>query len=112
MADNIFRFYVEQKNNKSFDGYGRVTRVNKDIDPDEIFLDSSNLPNFDNSQFEGRIVKPISGTGIAFLAVFFFSRLPYLRLKFGIFKLLKELNIRPAVKIIAFITRRFFQRVE
>ncbi|MEK7150091.1 MAG: penicillin-binding transpeptidase domain-containing protein [Patescibacteria group bacterium] len=63
---------LSKKNNKSFDGYGRVTRVNKDIDPDEIFLDSSNLPNFDNSQFEGRIVKPISGTGIAFLAVFFF----------------------------------------
>lgn len=56
---------------KKFNGYGRVTRINKDIDPDEIFLDSSNLPNFDNSQFEGRMVKPISGTGIAFLAIFF-----------------------------------------
>jgi hypothetical protein len=32
----------------------------KDIDPDEIFLDSENLPKFDVSQFEGRLEKPIS----------------------------------------------------
>ncbi len=30
------------------------------IDPDEIFIDSQNLPNFDTHQFEGRIEKPIS----------------------------------------------------
>jgi len=30
------------------------------IDPDEIFLDSQNLPDFDTHQFEGRIEKPIS----------------------------------------------------
>jgi len=33
---------------------------NRDIDPDEIFLDSKNLPDFDTNQFEGRIEKPIS----------------------------------------------------
>src|SRR3989344_5341582 len=33
---------------------------NHDIDPDEIFLDSQNLPDFDTHQFEGRIEKPIS----------------------------------------------------
>jgi penicillin-binding protein 2 len=32
----------------------------KDIDPDEIFLDSKNLPDFDIYQFEGRLEKPIS----------------------------------------------------
>lgn len=32
----------------------------KDIDPDEIFLDSENLPKFDVNQFEGRLEKPIS----------------------------------------------------
>ncbi len=32
----------------------------KDIDPDEIFLDSKNLPDFDTHQFEGRLEKPIS----------------------------------------------------
>ncbi len=29
------------------------------IDPDEIFLDSVNLPQFDTQQFEGRIERPI-----------------------------------------------------
>jgi len=32
----------------------------EEIYPDEIFLDSSNLPNFDRDQFEGRIEKPFS----------------------------------------------------
>ena len=31
-----------------------------DIDPDEIFLDSKNIPQFDTDQFEGRIEMPIS----------------------------------------------------
>ncbi len=31
-----------------------------EIAPDEVFLDSKNLPNFDVNQFEGRIEKPIS----------------------------------------------------
>lgn len=62
--------FREIKKKKSND-YGRVGRINKDIDPDEIFLDSSNLPNFDNSQFEGRIVKSISGASIVFMSIFF-----------------------------------------
>lgn len=57
--------------NKKINNYGRVGRINKDIDPDEIFLDSSNLPNFDNNQFEGRIVKSISGANIVFMSIFF-----------------------------------------
>src|SRR3989338_6838809 len=32
---------------------------NQTIDPDEIFLDSKNLPEFNTDQFEGRIEKPI-----------------------------------------------------
>ncbi|MES3004610.1 MAG: penicillin-binding transpeptidase domain-containing protein [Patescibacteria group bacterium] len=43
---------------KKFFKQRRYTR-NKDIDPDEIFLDSQNLPDFDVSQFEGTIEKPI-----------------------------------------------------
>ena len=31
-----------------------------EIDPDEIFMDSHNLPKFDNQQFEGRLEKPIT----------------------------------------------------
>lgn len=45
-----------------------------EINPDEIFIDSSNLPEFDKDQFEGQIEKPISKnsirvTGIIFLLV-------------------------------------------
>ena len=39
----------------------------KDIDPDEIFLDSKNLPKFDLNQFEGRLEKAIPlSTFVAF----------------------------------------------
>lgn len=39
--------------------FGR-RRASSEIAPDEIFLDSSNLPQFDRHQFEGRIEMPIS----------------------------------------------------
>lgn len=43
----------------------------REIDPDQVLLDSSNLPHYDQSQFEGRLEKPISraaliATGTAF----------------------------------------------
>lgn len=38
--------------------------MSQDINPDEIFLDSKNLPGFDKDQFEGRIEKPISSSSI------------------------------------------------
>lgn len=44
----------------------------KDIAPDEIFLDSKNLPAFDVYQFEGRLEKPISRKaylGLALVAI-------------------------------------------
>ena len=46
-------------------------KKNTQIDPDEIFLDSSNLPGFDTQQFEGRIEKPIAKNTIFFVAWFF-----------------------------------------
>ena len=42
-----------------------------EIAPDEIFLDSHNLPNFDVHQFEGRIEKPISKRIVIYLGIFF-----------------------------------------
>lgn len=42
-----------------------------EVDPDEIFLDSSNLPNFDTDQFEGRIETPIPRTTIYIVAGIF-----------------------------------------
>lgn len=52
---------------------GRIRRTG-DIAPDEIFLDSSNLPRHNKSQFEGRIERPISrkslfAVGIVFAVV-------------------------------------------
>jgi len=44
---------------------------NKGIDPDEIFIDSENLPKFDVNQFEGRIEKPISQITFWFFTSFF-----------------------------------------
>ncbi|MCX6747889.1 MAG: penicillin-binding transpeptidase domain-containing protein, partial [Candidatus Nomurabacteria bacterium] len=41
------------------------------VEPDEIFLDSKNMQNFDSQQFEGRIEKPISKRNIIFLGIFF-----------------------------------------
>ncbi len=43
----------------------------KDIDPDEIFLDSKNLPKFDRNQFEGVIEKPIKRSQIIFFSSLF-----------------------------------------
>lgn len=60
------------------------------VEPDEIFLDSTNLQNFDRQQFEGRIEKPISKrtiilTGFLFVstALIFGIRLFYLQIQKG-----------------------------
>jgi penicillin-binding protein 2 len=42
-----------------------------EIEPDEIFLDSTNLPDFDRNQFEGRIEKPISKKTFAAAGIVF-----------------------------------------
>ncbi len=41
------------------------------IEPDEIFMDSANLPGFDVDMFEGRIDKPIKNRDIYSVSVFF-----------------------------------------
>ena len=41
----------------------------KDIEPDEIFLDSENLPKFNVNQFEGRLEKPISINTFIFFGI-------------------------------------------
>ncbi|HUO55980.1 MAG TPA: penicillin-binding transpeptidase domain-containing protein [Candidatus Paceibacterota bacterium] len=43
-----------------------------EIQPEEIFLDSSNLPERNSSQFEGRIGKPVSGRAILGVGAIFF----------------------------------------
>ena len=57
---------------KLFDFFSRKNRsLGHEIAPDEIFLDSHNLPNFDVHQFEGRIEKPISKNAVIYLGIFF-----------------------------------------
>ncbi|HWA31846.1 MAG TPA: penicillin-binding transpeptidase domain-containing protein [Candidatus Paceibacterota bacterium] len=68
----------------------KIKNANFFVEPDEIFLDSKNLQNFDRQQFEGRIEKPIPKKTILFLGIFFvlggiifISRLGYLEIKKG-----------------------------
>jgi len=51
--------------------FWKERKVTEDIAPDEIFLDSSNLPKFDTSQFEGRLERPIGKKTIFYLAFLF-----------------------------------------
>jgi penicillin-binding protein 2 len=60
------------------------------VEPDEIFLDSTNLQNFDRQQFEGRIEKPIPKKTILLIGVLFLfftgifgTRLAYLQIEKG-----------------------------
>ncbi len=65
-------------------------RDTKGVNPDEIFLDSSNIPAFNKDQFEGRIETPI-GPGrlssiallFAFALVIFLGRAMYLQVVSG-----------------------------
>jgi penicillin-binding protein 2 len=43
----------------------------REIEPDEIFIDSTNLPEFDTDQFEGRIERPISRNSLIAIVVVF-----------------------------------------
>jgi penicillin-binding protein 2 len=85
----------------------RKKRKNVFLDPDEIFLDSKNLQNFDRQQFEGRIEKPIPKKTINFLGIFFVliiltfgARLIYLQMQKGdMYRERSEENILEKVNI-------------
>lgn len=47
-------------------------KKSREIHPDEIFLDSSNIQNFNRDQFEGRLEKPIPQKSLFFIGAFFF----------------------------------------
>lgn len=74
---------------------------NSEIEPDEIFLDSSNLPDFDQNQFEGRLEKPIQPRSVVYIGIFFLvialfftSRLWYLQVARGEYNSQKAENNR------------------
>jgi penicillin-binding protein 2 len=50
----------------------KLRRTNDSIDPEDIFLDSQNLPEFDEDQFEGRMEKPISRQVATAIGAFIF----------------------------------------
>jgi penicillin-binding protein 2 len=64
-------------------------KIRRNIDPDEIFLDSKNLPNFNTQQFEGRIEKPIPKNSIFFLGIFFSIFAIIFIFKLGILQIVK-----------------------
>lgn len=77
----------------------RKIKTNSFVEPDEIFLDSKNLQNFDRQQFEGRIERPISKKTIlmlGFLFIFFSgifgARLVYLQIQKGEIYFLRSQN--------------------
>ncbi len=83
---------------KRYDMLGKILKIlriikkrdYRDIDPEEIFLDSQNLPNFNTFQFEGRLEKSISSkvfivfTSVLFIVFFIFlTRFWYLQILNG-----------------------------
>jgi len=76
--------------------FRKIGKANNDIAPDEIFLDSSNLPKFNTSQFEGRMEKPINKRTIIatsliflFIGIVFSGRVWHLQISRG-----EELKLR------------------
>lgn len=68
----------------------KLNKKNSFVEPDEIFLDSKNLQNFDRQQFEGRIERPIPKKTILLLGILFLfftgifgTRLAYLQIQKG-----------------------------
>ena len=59
------------------------------INSDEIFLDASNLPEFDTNQFEGRIEKPLSRNVITILKATFIVILVILSWKLWILQVVQ-----------------------
>ncbi len=56
--NNIIKFWKNIYSDKI--KWTRKVRRGREIDPDEILIDSSNLPNYDTSRLEGRLEKSIS----------------------------------------------------
>ncbi len=67
----------------------KIKNANFFVEPDEIFLDSKNLQNFDQQQFEGRIEKPISKKTIFFVGFFFLLFLAIFSIRLGYLQIQK-----------------------
>ncbi len=69
----IKRKYLGRRKKQSFLRFGNSSLANKnfEIEPDEIFLDSKNIPQFEVGQLEGRIEKSINKKVFLFFIIFF-----------------------------------------
>jgi len=67
----------------------RAKNFNSFVEPDEIFLDSKNLENFNSQQFEGRIEKQIHKKTVLFLAIFCFIFITLFSLQLGYLQIKK-----------------------
>jgi len=63
-----------------------LLRSKHEVDPDEIFIDSKNLPSFDTDRFEGRIEQALSKHAVRFFSIvcilagcFYLGRIFYLQ---------------------------------
>ncbi len=81
--------------------FNKRDKKGEEIAPDDIFLDSRNLPDFNTYQFEGRLEKPISKTTVwaagcffVFILLLYFFRIGDLQLKQGENYLAKSENNR------------------
>ena len=105
----IFRIVKEEIEAMSLGKFLKNKSKNNFVEPDEIFLDSKNLHNFDRQQFEGRIEKTIPKKTINFLGIFFTViilifgiKLIYLQIQNGeIYRKRSENNILEKVNIFA-----------
>ncbi|MFA6295319.1 MAG: penicillin-binding transpeptidase domain-containing protein [Candidatus Paceibacterota bacterium] len=52
-------------------GYFKRRKSSREIDPDEVLLDSSNIPEYDTAQMEGRLEKPISRSMLFSIMIIF-----------------------------------------
>ncbi len=89
------------KYKKKFLSAKHLKQLSLEIDPDDIFLDSENLPGFNKDQFEGRIEKPVGmgaifGIALVFLFVelIFFAKVVNLQVVNGEVFLRKSENNR------------------
>ncbi|HET8581021.1 MAG TPA: penicillin-binding transpeptidase domain-containing protein [Candidatus Paceibacterota bacterium] len=64
-------FARQWRNRRGRSAVLRTGTAEVEIEPDEIFLDSSNLPSLDPAQLEGRVERPVSRFGIVTAGVLF-----------------------------------------
>lgn len=61
----MFQRFLRKRKEKRADAVARRIA----IDPDVVFLDATNLPDFDKNQFEGKIERPIGVSSLIVIAV-------------------------------------------